>query len=107
MTRRRLFAARSISSSRQPAKPRDNPRRSGVRKTCSAQNPGGPRKQMQKRHLRSLDLADDPGGLGALAFAVSWLLRGVRAVLGFVGQAPGQSTETELSLSSTLRGRVT
>ena len=48
-------------------------------------------------------------GLGALAFAVNWLLRGVRAVLGFVGQAPGQSqsTETELSLSSTLRGRVT
>ena len=48
-------------------------------------------------------------GVGALAFAVNWLLRGVRAVLGFVGQAPGQSqsTETELSLSSTLRGRVT
>jgi hypothetical protein len=45
--------------------------------------------------------------LGALAFAVNWLLRGVRAVLGFVGQGPGQSTETELSLSSTLRGRVT
>jgi conflict system STAND superfamily ATPase len=46
-------------------------------------------------------------GVGALAFAVNWLLRGVRAVLGFVGQAPDQSTETELSLSSTLRGRVT
>jgi hypothetical protein len=44
--------------------------------------------------------------LGALAFAVNWLLRGVRAVLGFVGQGPGQSTETELSLSSTLRGRA-
>jgi hypothetical protein len=46
-------------------------------------------------------------GLGALAFAVNWLLRGVRAVLGFVGRGSGRSTETELSLSSTLRGRVT
>jgi hypothetical protein len=45
-------------------------------------------------------------GVGALAFAVNWLLRGVRAVLGFVGQAPGQNTDTELSLSSTLRGRA-
>jgi hypothetical protein len=45
--------------------------------------------------------------LGALAFAVNWLLRGVRAVFGFVGPGSGQSTETELSLSSTLRGRVT
>lgn len=46
-------------------------------------------------------------GLGALAFAVNWLLRGVRAVLGFVGRGSGRSTETELSLSSNLRGRVT
>jgi hypothetical protein len=46
-------------------------------------------------------------GLGALAFAVNWLLRGVRAVFGFVGRGSGPSTETELSLSSTLRGRVT
>src|SRR5262249_27531404 len=46
-------------------------------------------------------------GLGALAFAVNWLLRGVRAVLSFVGGGSGRSTETELSLSSTLRGRVT
>jgi hypothetical protein len=45
-------------------------------------------------------------GVGALAFAVSWLLRGVRAVLGFVGRGSGRSTETELSLSSTLRGRA-
>jgi len=45
-------------------------------------------------------------GLGALAFAVNWLLRGVRAVLGFVGRGSGRSTETELSLSSTLRGRA-
>jgi hypothetical protein len=45
--------------------------------------------------------------LGALAFALNWLLRGVRAVFGFVGLGSGQSTETELSLSSTLRGRVT
>src|SRR5262249_27935601 len=45
-------------------------------------------------------------GVGALAFAVNWLLRGVRAVLGFVGRGSGESTETELSLSSTLRGRA-
>ena len=42
-------------------------------------------------------------GLGALAFAINWLLRGVRTVLGFVGRSSGESTETELSLSSTLR----
>lgn len=43
MTRRRLFAARSISSSRQPAKPRDNPRRGGVRKnmlSATSRRPG-------------------------------------------------------------------
>jgi len=45
-------------------------------------------------------------GLSALAFAVNWLLRGVRAVLGFVGRGSGQSTEAEFSLSSTLRGRA-
>jgi hypothetical protein len=45
-------------------------------------------------------------GLGALAFAVNWLRRGVRAVLGFGGHGSGRSTETELSLSSTLRGRA-
>jgi hypothetical protein len=45
-------------------------------------------------------------GIGALAFAVNWLLRGIRAVLGFVSRGSGQSTETELSLSSTLRGRA-
>ena len=42
-------------------------------------------------------------GIGALAFAVNWLHRGVRAVLAFVGRGSGQSTEAELSLSSTLR----
>ena len=42
-------------------------------------------------------------GVGALAFAVNWLHRGVRAVLAFVGRGSGQSTEAELSLSSTLR----
>jgi hypothetical protein len=42
-------------------------------------------------------------GLGALAFAVNWLRQGVRVVLGFAGRGSGQSTETEFSLSSTLR----
>ena len=59
MTRRRLFAARSISSSRQPANQEITLGVAACGKTCSAQNPGGSRKKMQKRHLRSLDLADD------------------------------------------------
>src|SRR5262249_1406330 len=42
-------------------------------------------------------------GLGALAFAVNWLFGGVRSVVSFLNHGSGESPETELSLSSTLR----